>query len=169
MIACPAAGGSALDGGDERAVSGEHGTVGPDDLFRGPGFDVVEYDPSDVPSAGVTVTLRGVPNDGHPDENDNVHSDVEGVHGTHYDDVLTGNNSLDGGGDVLFGEAVDEILWGFPTDVDRLYCGLGYERTQRDGKDVVLTIERLVAEGRVRPRRHHPSAACPHEWLATEW
>jgi hypothetical protein len=59
------------------------------DVFRGGlGRDRLTYRVSPGPG-GVTVTEDGVADDGHAGEGDNVGADIELIHGTNYDDVLS--------------------------------------------------------------------------------
>jgi Ca2+-binding RTX toxin-like protein len=104
----------ALDGGDgpdEFFASG--GSA--DDVRGGPGMDTANY--ADVDTRPLHVTLDDRPGDGLSGEQDNVHSDVEGIKGAQGDDHLVGNdgpNTLDGGEgrNVLEGLGGDDRLLG---------------------------------------------------------
>jgi hypothetical protein len=91
--------------------------------------------------AAVTVSLDDLPNDGSPNESDNLRSDVEKVIGSSFDDTLTGNdgpNTLDGAGgtDRLFGLAGDDTLIGGPGTNDATFGG--------PGDDTILLRDGLV-------------------------
>jgi Ca2+-binding RTX toxin-like protein len=118
-------GANVLDGG-----SGNDFLIGglaSDSLIGGPGNDDIRggggsaNDNVQYPltgGRGITVTIDDVTNDGVPGvEADNVHSDVETVFGTQFNDQVTGNAgrnifSGSGGDDVLFGRAGDDTLSG---------------------------------------------------------
>jgi Ca2+-binding RTX toxin-like protein len=89
------------------------GDLGTDDIQGGDGSDF--YSPTGA--AGVTITLDDVANDGEPGENDNVHSDIEEVFGTSFDDTLIGSANNDtffgfGGDDTLIGAGGNDTLIG---------------------------------------------------------
>jgi hypothetical protein len=108
------AGNDALDGGG-----------GPDTLRGGEGSDAADYSRR---SAGVTVTLDGVANDGESSEGDNA-SDIESVIGGGGPDTISGSaaaNSLTGGGGEDFVDGltgVDELLAGDGIDLLRARDG----------------------------------------------
>jgi Ca2+-binding RTX toxin-like protein len=97
----------------------------------------------------VNIGLDGLANDGARDERDNVRTDVEGVRGTRFDDVLSGNpdpnnsdqNRLYGGtgndwlvggqgADALFGEAGGDVLSAVDGLADTwVDCGTGSDET----------------------------------------
>ncbi|HEX8916358.1 MAG TPA: C2 family cysteine protease [Humisphaera sp.] len=186
------AGGDNLDGGDDNdllhggdGVDGLNGGAGDDteygdndadlfyankdrgadNLFGGAGADWVTY--LDVgPAAsggGVTVSLDDWANDGHQGEGDNVHSDVENVTGTQFNDVIVGSsyaNQLQGygGDDVIDGKWGDDYLdGGYGNDTlkggvgndtlmgqkgdDALYGGSGANVVNGgDGNDLIVTV-----------------------------
>ncbi|HEX2972916.1 MAG TPA: calcium-binding protein [Tepidisphaeraceae bacterium] len=119
------------------------GGGGADVLSGGEGNDAVDY--SDH-AQGVTVTLDGRRNDGSRRERDWVRADIEGVFGSNYDDVLSGNsgkNYLHGnaGNDTLYGRAGDDMLDGGLGD-DYLDGGAGDDQFSNShttpDKDVVI-------------------------------
>jgi hypothetical protein len=145
-----------LDGGPgDDALIGSAGTdglvggPGADDVRGGGGIrDWVSYSQDGDQTIGVTVTLDGNADDGHPGEHDNVHSDVETVHGTRQgDNVLIGSaadNALFGyqGSDVLRGGAGNDELWGNlgsgPGGNNTLDGGLGLDSLiGGDGDDLI--------------------------------
>jgi Ca2+-binding RTX toxin-like protein len=89
------------------------GGSGANEFIGGTDVDFVDY--SDA-SAGVTVTLENVANDG-PNAVDNVHGDVENVIGSAFADTLIGNGSSNlfvgnGGADTLKGGSNRDVLIG---------------------------------------------------------
>jgi Ca2+-binding RTX toxin-like protein len=102
------------------------------DVIRGGGGNSDQASYGDSP-VGVSVTINDVPNDGAPGENDDVRTDVEGVSGSPFADVINGstrNNSLSGsdGADTLRGLEGDDFLDG-GADGDTLTAG--------DGNDIM--------------------------------
>jgi Ca2+-binding RTX toxin-like protein len=103
----------------------------------GPGIDSVSYGIFST-VGGISVTLDDQTNDG-PHGADNVHSDVEQITGTIWDDTLVGtdggqtldggagDDSLDGGGgaDSLAGDDGNDTLVGSAADGDTLDGGSG--------------------------------------------
>lgn len=91
------------------------GGVGTDQLYGGSGTsDIVSYTDSPV---GVVVDLDGVADDGAAGENDTIGADFEELHGSKFNDWLTGNgnaNSIYGlaGNDYLYGLAGNDYLYG---------------------------------------------------------
>ncbi|WP_405060183.1 calcium-binding protein [Kribbella sp. NBC_01505] len=86
---------------------------GTDDVHGGAGIDRVVYGGS----ADVEVRLDDLANDGAAGENDNIHSDVEDLTGSHGNDVLVGTagpNRIDGGSgnDKLLSLEGDDIVIG---------------------------------------------------------
>ena len=97
------------DAGDDVIVGG----IGADNLYGGSGTDLVSY--SDR-TAAVMVSLDDVANDGTfntstwlSTEFDNVHSDVENLHGGWGNDVIYGSAFAN----TLFGEGGDDTLYGY--------------------------------------------------------
>ncbi len=127
------------------------GGQGTDYLDGGPGPDVISggggaYDRARYPgTAGVTVSIDGVANDGAAGEGDNVRTDVEGIESGSGDDTLTGSSaanylSAGAGDDVLVGLGDDDFLTG-GADADDLDGGGGndtfYSCCSPDGGDVM--------------------------------
>jgi Ca2+-binding RTX toxin-like protein len=90
-----------------------------DTFSGGAGTDLVAYTSS---SAGVTVTIDDVADDGSPGEGDNVRGDVENVSGSNASDELTGN----GVANLLNGSGGDDALQGGAGN-DRLFGGTGFD------------------------------------------
>jgi len=142
-------------GDDLRGEAGNDtldGGAGPDDIWDGPGADKVmggadndglQVDPTADPgddfhggggydhlyylgrTAGLTITIDNLADDGEPGENDNVHLDVEGVWGGAGDDILVGSSG-------------ENDLWGLAGD-DELYGGDGVDYlTGLDGNDLLV-------------------------------
>jgi len=96
--------------------------LGADDLDGGTGLDRVDFD--DRLNTGVTVSLDGSANDGTPGEHVNVRNTIEEIHGTPFDDKLSGDavattfyghagrDTINGGGgdDLLYGGADRDIM-----------------------------------------------------------
>jgi Ca2+-binding RTX toxin-like protein len=104
-----------------------NGDQGTDDMQGGDGFD--SYSPLGL--AGVTITLDDVANDGEPGENDNVHSDIEQVFGTSFDDTIIGGANGEnlfgfGGADTLVGAGGNDNLNG-SEGTDTLQGGAGVD------------------------------------------
>jgi Ca2+-binding RTX toxin-like protein len=89
------------DGGPDTLDGG----AGADIMDGGDGIDAVTYRDRTAP---VTVTLLGGADYGEAGEGDDVHADVNAVHGGDGDDHLTGSN----GNDLLFGHGGDDVLSG---------------------------------------------------------
>ena len=95
------------------------GAAGADELHGGAGEDSASYKDA---TAGVSVTLDGVRNDGQACpgadcENDNLFGDIESVEGSAFDDTLVGSdgpNTLSGlaGDDTLDGKGGSDLLVG---------------------------------------------------------
>ena len=97
------------DGGDDLIDGG----LGDDRIDGGAGFDIIDYSAADF---GLTINLQSTSaqNTGHGVD---TLTNIEGLYGSNYADVLTGNasdNMLDGGlgNDVLDGGAGADELWG---------------------------------------------------------
>lgn len=114
-----------LNGGD--GSDRFDGGPGPDDLIGGAGEgDQAQYRSR---TAGVNVSLDGVPDDGEPGERDNARADLESVYGGSGDDRLVGNgarNDLQGllGRDTILGGPGADWLRGWQGD-DTLHGGDG--------------------------------------------
>ncbi len=93
-----------------------------DTLWGGPGHDRASYGQRDVP---LTLSLDDVANDGAAGEQDNIHTDVEGLFGGRGNDVVTGS-------------AGDEVLSG--GDGADTVSGLG-------GNDTLLLTGATHADG----------------------
>ena len=133
-------------GGDDELDGGP----GADVLGGGDGLDAVSY-PGVLGTAGATVTLDGLANDGTPGEVDNVLTDVEDVFGGDGDDKLSGSagaNTIDGGlggdritgaagKDALFGDEGDDVIDAQDGESDRIECGPGNDTAAIDLTDIV--------------------------------
>jgi Ca2+-binding RTX toxin-like protein len=88
------------------AVLADAAPDGSDQMYGGPGIDTIDYL---ARTTGVHASIDGVfGDDGAPGEGDTMGADFETIVGTHYDDVLIGNNSNNtisacGGMDVVYG------------------------------------------------------------------
>lgn len=119
---CPGTGRDIVKGGtgDDTFVA-EATPDGSDDFVGDGGQDTVRYFSRTV---GVNVSLDGEPNDGHPDERDNVRLSVENVSGSAQgDNFIAGNefaNALTGGAgndDLRGGAGPDTLLGGNGDDL----------------------------------------------------
>ncbi|HEX2040892.1 MAG TPA: calcium-binding protein [Acidimicrobiales bacterium] len=104
---------SELGGDGNDTFRQDAGPNGGDALVGGPGTDTADYA---ARTAGVNVSLDGVPNDG-AGEGDNAGGDLENVVGGSGDDALSGgdgNNTLVGssGNDVVVGGLGNDVLDG---------------------------------------------------------
>lgn len=129
-------------GGGDDALDGGKGA---DTLVGGAGTDLTDYSTAPARTAGVTVTLDNLANDGGADDANADNVQTEDVTGTELDDAISdpvagaadtfrglgGVDTLDGGagGDVLFGGAGDDVLDGSVGD-DTLDGGLGADTLQ---------------------------------------
>lgn len=107
-------------GGKDRMDGGG----GADAFYGGNGNDLADY--SGRVDQGIVATIDGSPDDGAPNEGDNIQQDVENVFGTPFGDVIVGsdgpnsliggggNDTIDGGGnaDTLEGNAGNDSLIG---------------------------------------------------------
>ena len=146
---------------------------GSDNLLGGTGFDTVTYDEFGLdPSSNripvnVNVSLDDVANDGSPGENDNVHTDVEDIHGGAGDDILTGDaqgnaimgvggkDTITGGGgaDNLIGGAGDDTIEARDVTADRVDCGTGADGAVVDNIDALNGCESLSSANVPGPPR----------------
>ena len=117
------------------------GYAGRDTLIGGAGIDSVVYISSD---SGVTVDLATqTASGGHADGD--ILSGFEWVHGSHHDDVLTGDDGANrlyafNGDDILFGGAGNDYLYGYAGD-DVLEGGSGNDILYGgDGNDTAVFI-----------------------------
>jgi Ca2+-binding RTX toxin-like protein len=99
------------------------GGAGADDMAGGNGADNADYSASTAP---LSVTADDQPNDGASGEGDNVHSDIEILHGGQANDTLVPN--------IDFGE-----VWGGPGNDTLLGSGqVGNDRLEgEDGNDTL--------------------------------
>lgn len=124
------------DAGADTLIGGR----GNDREEGGAGADIASYSDS---GKGVHVTLDAKRNDGRPGERDYVFGDIEGIQGSIFDDVLTGNghaNVLQGsnGNDTLTGGPGKDALTGGDGS-DRLSASSGNDTLAGDaGSDVLL-------------------------------
>ena len=127
------------NGGNNQDFFKEDAVANGNDDFVGGGspYDTIDYGQR---TAGVTVDLDGVADDGQPGvENDNVHSDIEIVYGGSGPDTIAdasgvfqtrtlqggdGGDTITGGpaGDILYGQGGDDTMHGGPQG-DDLYGG----------------------------------------------
>jgi Ca2+-binding RTX toxin-like protein len=143
--------------GDDELVGG----LGADAISGEDGTDTVSYEGRSTP---IVVSFDGQPNDGAPDEHDNVAVDVENVVGGNVDDTLSGDArtnrlSAGGGDDSVMGAAgVDTLLGGRGRDVinardgerDNVFCGAGRDLAIVDRRDRIRACN-TVDRGRRRP------------------
>jgi Ca2+-binding RTX toxin-like protein len=132
--------------GDDRLEGGPGPSGGADTFSGGDGIDVVNYF---YASAGVTVSIDGVANDGEPGEGDNVQLDVENLWGSDDPDTLTGSagpNSIEGGlggdtiaglggRDELFGEEGNDTILARDGVGEPVECGSGNDTAEVDDSD----------------------------------
>jgi hypothetical protein len=108
------------------------GGPGGDYLAGDGGQDSVTEGEVDADGNGVRVTLDAQPNDGLPDEGDNIRGSIEYIIGGPAADMLSGNNGNHhlygaGGNDRIFGKGgKDELVGG--DGVDALSGGAGRDR-----------------------------------------
>ena len=127
------AGDDRVDGGPgddslEFAAAGAPAGVGAgaDDLFGGPGVDLLSYNDH---TTAIQLAIDELPGDGSAGENDNVHGDVETVIGSTLADSLTGSDTGQdlyghGGNDTIDGLGGADLLNGGTGD-DAIRGGLG--------------------------------------------
>jgi Ca2+-binding RTX toxin-like protein len=160
-----AAANSLLGGpGNDRITSGGgpdvlDGGSGADDLRGGPGLDRVVYSNS----AGQTITLNDVRDDGAPGELDNVHVDVEDVAAGPGDDTVIGSqaaNFLDGGEgndgleglggvDAYFGGPGTDALFARDGLAERVQCGPETDSVDADTTDLLADCENVLLSSAV--------------------
>jgi hypothetical protein len=130
-------------------------TVGPDDIHGGDGNDGVNY--GNYPSA-VKVSLDDVANDGAAGQNQNVHSDIEYVTGSRFDDTLAGgagDNDLRGrdGNDIITGgpgidyaagEGGDDKIDLADDIAETADCGPGNDEVIVDAVDTAIGCEKVT-------------------------
>ncbi|MGL4965276.1 MAG: beta strand repeat-containing protein [Inquilinus sp.] len=119
------------DAGDDQLAGGAggdtlRGGLGADRLAGGADFDTASYWDSAV---GVTVNLQTGVNTGGTAQGDTIDTDIELIHGSNHDDVMTGNalaNALLGfdGNDALGGGGGADVLRG-GAGADTLNGGAG--------------------------------------------
>jgi Ca2+-binding RTX toxin-like protein len=148
-----------IDGGAGPDVL--EGGSGADELNGGPDVDRVVY----PDSAGQTITLDDVRNDGAPGELDNVHSDIEDVAAGPGNDNVVGSeiaNVLDGGDgdDRLEGRgAVDTFFGGSGADAlfardgvqERVDCGPEADAGEADTIDLLIGCEGVLLSSELVP------------------
>src|SRR5689334_12644342 len=105
-----------------------------DSYYGGPGIDTVSY-------AGrvddLELSLDDLPNDGHPGEGDNVHSDVENLVGGCGNDVIRGDDSAN----VLVGNSGNDEIFSRDGVRDYVECGDGNDIAHVDSQDVTTGCE----------------------------
>jgi hypothetical protein len=173
------------DGGDRFALSGKgrhvvFGGGGSDLLESGPGSELFDGgyggDPAGIDgpsddtvtyagrSAGVTVALDGLANDGVPNERDEILPTTEHVVGTAHADTLVGpaavpdqriytfeggaGDDVVGGGagrDAIYGGAGNDTLIALSGGRDAIDCGPGDDTAVADGSDLLIGCEHRVS------------------------
>ncbi|WP_081685773.1 Ig-like domain-containing protein [Candidatus Solirubrobacter pratensis] len=151
--------------GDDRLT----GNAGADSINGGAGLDHADYT-----GTPLTISLNDLPDDGAPNEGDNVRSDVEDVSanpGAGGTATITGSDagnmlSLAGGGGTITGGAGSDMLQGGPENdtidardgyADRVSCGTGTDTVRADQLDQVaadcenVTREPVVGGADDRP------------------
>ena len=143
-----------LEGGDGHDILnglGGNDTIRPglgrDDINGGDGRDVADYGDRE---AAVTISRDDVANDGEENEQDNVHSDMEGYVGGTSDDTIIGtpgDDYLDGGGgnDSIDGLGGDDTIIGGAGN-DTLVGGAGNDTV--DYSDHVANVNLNLTTGR---------------------
>jgi hypothetical protein len=135
------------------------GGSGADDLRGGRGLDRVVYSSS----AGQTITLNDVRDDGEPGELDNVHADVEDVAAGPGDDTVIGSqaaNFLDGGEgndgleglggvDAYFGGPGTDTLFARDGIAERVQCGPETDSAEADTTDLLADCENVLLNSAV--------------------
>jgi Putative metal-binding motif/RTX calcium-binding nonapeptide repeat (4 copies) len=144
-------------GGDDELRGGPgddelSGQAETDEIHGGADFDLVDFGGG---SQGIRVSLDDVADDGEPGDGDNVHSDVEDIVGTNFDDVIVGSpgsNVLEGSGghDTIDGAGgADSIFGGNDADAitsrdglaETIDCGAGTDTLTADDVDVAESCE----------------------------
>ena len=154
------------------------GGSGADDLRGGPGLDRVAYSNS----AGQTITLNDVRDDGAPGELDNVHADVEDVAAGAGDDTVIGSpaaNFLDGGEgndgleglggiDAYFGGPGADTLFARDGIAERVQCGPETDSVDADALDLLADCENALPSSAVL-QTPPPTNAAPPSRPAASW
>ena len=147
-VVCLGDGNDALNGGagDDLLVA-EDVPDGADSFAGGDGVDTAEYDGRLVKTA---ISLDNRPDDGAPDENDNIHEDVENVEGGRGANTLRGSDSANllrgrDARDLIFGGAGDDVLRG-GLGPDTFAPGFG-DDTVSGGDDDDLAVAEAVVDG----------------------
>jgi Ca2+-binding RTX toxin-like protein len=133
-----------------------NGGAGADDLHGDAGFDFARYDAS---SSAVTVNLATGAGSGGDAAGDTLY-EIEGVVGSAYNDVVTGDgaaNSLYGvaGDDILSGGAGADDLWGGDgndtlfggADADALHGDGGFDFARYDASASAVTVNLATGVG----------------------
>jgi Ca2+-binding RTX toxin-like protein len=150
-------GGDVINGGGGPDVL--DGGSGADELRGGRGLDRVVYSSS----AGQTITLNDVRDDGEPGELDNVHADVEDVAAGPGDDTVIGSqaaNFLDGGEgndgleglggvDAYFGGPGSDTLFARDGLAERVLCGPETDSVEADTTDLLADCENVLLKAGV--------------------
>jgi Ca2+-binding RTX toxin-like protein len=123
---------------DNGGIADEVNPPAADDISGGPGTDEMRYSWH----LGVSASIDDAPGDGAPGESDNIHTDVEILHGSWKDDHLVGSaaaNELNGreGDDVLAGGGGADKLYGVD-GADRLSGDEGADYLEGDAGDDLL-------------------------------
>jgi Ca2+-binding RTX toxin-like protein len=138
------------DNDDSLTVLPSAATAPPMDVRGGDGLDLVSYLSF---TAGVSVSLDDMANDGPAGRTDLIHTDVENVNGTSAADVLTGNaapNRFYGaaGADTYSGDAGDDRFDATEPaapERDSIACGEGRDVVDADKLDSVGPDCEIVA------------------------
>jgi hypothetical protein len=114
---------------DNGGVGDEVNPPSSDAIHGGPGTDSMQYSWH----VGVSATIDDAAGDGAPGESDNIHTDVEILHGGWKDDQLVGS----GVANELFGREGDDVLLG-GEGPDKLYGADGNDQLSGEGGDDYL-------------------------------
>ncbi|MEU4157931.1 calcium-binding protein [Actinoplanes sp. NPDC026670] len=136
------------DEGDDLLVHFRHNNTS--DYHGGAGSDTIAYDHADA-TIGFNVALNDVADDGPRWDlyiPHNVHSDIEHVTGSGYDDWIIGSdlaNTVTGGAgnDIIEGRGGDDILDAQQGAAQRVSGGAGSDRCAGDGLIPDATCERV--------------------------
>jgi Ca2+-binding RTX toxin-like protein len=154
-VTCPAGGVVKVtfdlrDNDDSLTVLPSAAAGPPMDVLGGEGVDIVSYLPF---TAGVSISLDDMANDGPSGRSDYIHADVENVNGSSAADVLTGSaapNRFFGaaGVDAYSGGAGDDMFVTYESPAperDTVACGEGFDTVDADKLDQVDPDCEIVA------------------------
>jgi Ca2+-binding RTX toxin-like protein len=156
MVLNDGPGADVVTGGAGGDIIGPQDGPDPGDSFSGGGgFDFIDYEGS---PSGVSVTLDDQPNDGtscpgSSCDGDNVHSDIEAVRGSQFDDVLVGTvgtQSLEGvgGTNVISGGPGNDYLYG-GSGKDTFHGGGGFDLVSYyyETQGISVTLDGVANDG----------------------